>query len=480
MSLLCGDGFIICFRALPPNLLESAVESQCLVEFRDPRPLASNDLDDEVWAALSDRHMRQLLSIMSSVNRGVQLEQVLDQLYGSVRTVIPCNRLGLALTDVDRKSAISRWAKSDRTMLLSAGYQAPLKGSSLQTILETGHVRIINDLEAYLREHPASWSTSLLVQEGMRSSLTCPLLARGEPMGFLFFTSVERDAYSSSDTTFYQQIATQVALVIEKARLYSELAGYAHAIEQQNQKVRRDLELAAQLQRTFIPEQPPKVPGLDIALLYEPLAEVGGDLVELIPLPNGRLLVLMADAMGHGVSAALAMAVVKATFSAVVASADQEPGMLLQRLNRALPPLLKNDFAAGLALIIDPRAGKLKAARAGIPPPVIVDAATGQARALVEGGLPLSVSDSEPYATTETCFNTGDMLLLTTDGLTEAFNDASEEYGLDRLVAAAATCRGQSAQECLQSTIADLVRFRGLRPPADDMAVVLIRRSPDL
>lgn len=453
------------------------MESYCPLEFRDPRPLTPDQMDRPASWHLSGNQVRQLLVIMHSMNQGLELDQVLDELYLSVRQIIPCNRLGLALTDVERKFAVSRWVRSDRHILLSSGYQAPLAGSSLAEISRTGKVRIINDLNAYSRDHPESYSTRLLVQEGMRSSLTCPLTARREPIGFLFFTSAIPHAYNDAQVSFYQQIASQIAMVIEKARLYSELNQYAQTIARQNQAIRRDLELAAQLQRTFIPDKPPQVPGLDVSLLYEPLAEVGGDLVELVPLDDQRLVVLVADAMGHGVSAALAMAMVKATFSAILREGTVEPAAILQRLNQVLPPLLKNHFASALAMLIDPRTNRLCSARAALPPPVIVDAAIG-ARTIDEGGPPLSVDDSEPYVAVETAFNPGDTLIVATDGLIEANNDVGEDYGMGRLVAAASACRGRPSSQCLQALMADLSGFRNTKAPSDDLSVVVIRRIP--
>lgn len=421
--------------------------------------------------------MRSLLSVILSTNRGVELEQVLDGLYESIRGAIPCNRMGLALTDIEHKMIISRWAKSDRPMLLADGYQAPLAGSSLQAVFDTGKVRVINDLQAYAQAHPESQATQIIVQEGMRSSLTCPLIARDRPMGFLFFTSVTPNAYNDADERLYQQIASQVALVIEKARLYSDLTSYAQTIQRQNQAVRRDMELARQLQRTFIPQQAPKVDGLDIALLYEPLAEVGGDLVDFVPLPDGKLLVFVADAMGHGVSAALAMAVVKATFQGLAGRTPCDPAALLQALNQALPPILINHFAAALAMVIDPRQGRITSARAALPAPVIIDGTTGTLRTIEEGGLPLSIDNAELYVATEALFEPGDTLIITTDGVTEATNADGEEFGMQRLTAAATRRRATNVHDCLQSLKSDLITFRGERLPSDDMSVVLVRRT---
>jgi len=116
------------------------------------------------------------------------------------------------------------WARSDLpTVLLGADYRGSMTGSSLQTIIDTGQPRILNDLPGYLREHPKSHSTSLVVKEGMAASLTCPLLAEGRPIGFLFFSSREVGAYRDAHVEIFQRLAGHLAIVLDKARSFERL-----------------------------------------------------------------------------------------------------------------------------------------------------------------------------------------------------------------------------------------------------------------
>ena len=165
-----------------------------------------------------------LAKITQRVSEGLLIDEVLDQVYENFFAVIPYDRIGLALLEENRAVVRAYWARSAATEIkLPLGYSAGLAGSSLETIIRTGQPRILNDLEAYLERHPNSDSTRRIVEEGMRSSLTCPLVVKGQPVGFLFFSSMGVNAYEEAHQELFLQIADQLALTLEKGRIYQEL-----------------------------------------------------------------------------------------------------------------------------------------------------------------------------------------------------------------------------------------------------------------
>lgn len=168
--------------------------------------------------------LRTLVKVTERINAGLILDEVLNHVFDSFRPIIPYNRIGFSLIDEDGQKVRARWARSDAASIaIATGYEAPLAGSSLQTIVDTGRPRIINDLVAYLAEHPQSESTTKIVAEGMRSSLTCPLVAMGKAIGFMFFSSMKPNTYRNVHVELFQQIAGQLAVIVEKGRLYQEL-----------------------------------------------------------------------------------------------------------------------------------------------------------------------------------------------------------------------------------------------------------------
>ncbi len=171
------------------------------------------------------RELHRLHEIAAEVNKGLFIEDTLNLIYDTFAEFIPYDRIGCALLCDEGARVRSFWSKSriQQQERLKEGYSANLVGSSLERILETGEPRIINDLEAYLAEHPQSLSTRLVLQEGVRSSLTCPLLVDDKGIGFLFFSSASKHTYQKLHQEVFVYLARLVSSIIEKAQLYRQV-----------------------------------------------------------------------------------------------------------------------------------------------------------------------------------------------------------------------------------------------------------------
>jgi diguanylate cyclase (GGDEF)-like protein len=214
-----------------------AAEAMARGQFRPPLPTvrtgpAADEIDrlGRALARLGTRLERKvseataLIRLGERVNTGLILDEVLEQIFESFRSIIPYDRIGCSMLEDEGRTVRAVWARSlGSEQKLRIGYSAPLAGSSLAQIIETGRPRIINDLEQYLREHPGSGSTRLVLSEGVRSSLTCPLVALGKRVGFVFFSSHRPDTYSDHHVELLLLIAGQLSLVVEKGRLYADL-----------------------------------------------------------------------------------------------------------------------------------------------------------------------------------------------------------------------------------------------------------------
>jgi hypothetical protein len=166
---------------------------------------------------------RLLLRVTETVNSGVLLDDVLDCIYRSFRESIPYDRIGCALIE-DGATLRAVWARMEYPECqIYKGYNLSLGETSLEPILATREPRIINDLEEHRVSRLTSESSARMLQEGIRSSLTCPLVADGKPVGFLFFSSRKPGTYRDLHTHIFKELAGQLSYIIQKARLYEQL-----------------------------------------------------------------------------------------------------------------------------------------------------------------------------------------------------------------------------------------------------------------
>ena len=234
-----------------------AAEAMARGEFRSLLPDAvkgpASDEIDRLGEALSrlgtalERRFTEteaLIRLGERVNAGLLLGEILDQIFDSFRSIIPYDRIGCSMLEDEGRTVRAVWARScGAEPSLRVGYSAALAGSSLARIIETGRPRIINDLEQYLREHPGSRSTRLVVSDGVRSSLTCPLVAQGKRVGFVFFSSNQADTYSEHHVELLTLMAGQLSLVVEKGRLYAELLQAKADLETANLRLSKEATL---------------------------------------------------------------------------------------------------------------------------------------------------------------------------------------------------------------------------------------------
>jgi formate hydrogenlyase transcriptional activator len=180
-------------------------------------------------------YSRVVEQLLEQLNQGRDFEQLLTSIYEQLRGVVPCDRIAVAVLTEDQRSLVLISCRSDHPTVLPTGYRASLSGSTLEDLLITGQPRIINDLEAYLATKPASRSTQMIVQEGMRSNLTLPLLSEGKPIGVVFFSSRDAQAYTDGHAKLLKSLAGHIAISIEKAQLIAALQKRNEALAEANQ-----------------------------------------------------------------------------------------------------------------------------------------------------------------------------------------------------------------------------------------------------
>lgn len=265
-----------------------------------------------------------------------------------------------------------------------------------------------------------------------------------------------------------------------------QIAGYLSQAARALQAVgtrRQELALAGRVQASLLPAQAPEVPGWQLAATLRPARETSGDFYDFIPLPGGRLGILIADVADKGLAAALYMALSRTVIRTYAASYSDRPDLALHQANiRILGDTQAGMFVTVFYGILDPAAGTLTYCNAGHHPPYFMvsqygDAAGEAIVALPGRGLALGIMEGAGWGHSTLDFPPGAVLLLYTDGVVDACNSQGERFGNAGLLAALRAGMGIPAQEALAGLVARVQTFVGEQPQFDDLTLVAISRD---
>jgi steroid delta-isomerase-like uncharacterized protein len=246
---------------------------------------------------------------------------------------------------------------------------------------------------------------------------------------------------------------------------------------QERERIEQELQVARQIQQGLLPEAVPELYGWQLAAYYKPAREVGGDFYDFLELEDGHLGLVVGDATGKGMPAALVMATTRGMLRAVAQSLDS-PGEVLQRVNDALYPDIPSEmFVTCFYAILDPKNGTLSYANAGHDLPYLWQG--GDAEELRARGMPLGLMPEMSYEEKEAVLGEGDNVLFYSDGLIEAHDPSYEMFGFPRLEAFISE-RGK--ERSLEETLLEeLYSFVGESwEQEDDITLLTLRRSPSL
>jgi sigma-B regulation protein RsbU (phosphoserine phosphatase) len=292
-----------------------------------------------------------------------------------------------------------------------------------------------------------------------------------KPIGVLVLRGrTDGRSYRTGEVKLLSVLASLTASFIRNHRLAEEARRAAAR--------RREDEIARQIHRSLLPTRDPSFAGLDIAGCCEAAENIGGDYYGYLRLPDGSIGLAMADVSGHGVGAGLFMAVAKGVLQAE-ARRVSSPADLLRRTNEALAEDFSDAdmFATAFFARFYPGGRRLEYSNGGHTPPLLLRKAGG-VELLQRGGAALGVMSDMSYEEETREFAEGDVLLIYTDGLTEARDEQRRFYKLDRLIELASKLRHEGAQAIRDRVLEDLRRHCAGRTPEDDVTVVVVRGTP--
>ncbi len=387
--------------------------------------------------------IRKIQRITDAALEHLALDDLLRELVADICEVLAVDAATIYLVaDEEEKLTVGAVHGAD-----DVAAEVPREGSLAGHVASTGQVALVP---------PAPFD---LGSERLKTAIAVPLAVEGRVGGVLQVGRFARErTFTPEEDSLLQVLASRVALAIEHARLYA-----------------RELGIVETLQRSLLPERLPELPGLMTAAKYMPGgrgADVGGDWFDAVALDGGRLGLAMGDVVGHGIGAAALMGQLRNALRAYAFDGN-EPGAVVEKLDRLLQNLEAGKMATLLYMVIEPDLGSLTFASAGHLPPLIVGP-DGEA-SYIEGGrsLPLGVMPSIDYPEATVAIEPGSMILLYTDGLVEE-RGVSIDAGLDALREAAAGGPSDPEQLC-EHVVSKLLAHR---PATDDIAVLALRTVP--
>jgi serine phosphatase RsbU (regulator of sigma subunit)/anti-sigma regulatory factor (Ser/Thr protein kinase) len=302
-------------------------------------------------------------------------------------------------------------------------------------------------------------------------SLVVPLVSQGELIGTLNLgPRLSEQDYSTDDRRLLTTLAAQAAPAIRVAQLVREQANEAA----EKERLAQELRVATLIQQQFLPRQLPQLPQWQVAAYYGPARAVGGDFYDFVEMPDGRIGIAVGDVTDKGVPAALVMARTHSILRAE-ASRSNSPGEILARANDLLvPEMPAKMFVTCLFAVLDPTTGRIVIANAGHNLPFVrTDDDVTEIRAT---GMPLGLMAGMRYEETRGDIGPDSSVLLYSDGLIEAHDDAREMFGFDRLREALRI--DDAGSELLDRLLETLNAFTGAdHEQEDDITLVTLRRS---
>lgn len=307
-----------------------------------------------------------------------------------------------------------------------------------------------------------------IVEQKVRSMIAVPLQTNDRVIGLIYVDSPHSiREFSREDLNLLTVMANVAAIRIEHARL--------NEIEEAERAMAKEMQQAALIQQGLLPSKPPAVPGLDICGKTTACRTVGGDYFDYLVFPDGRVGLLVGDVAGKGLSASLLMSSLQARVQVLFEDPD-DLARKIGRLNKSLcGNCPDNRFITFFMTIIDPSTGELVFTNAGHNPPLLVRASGGCDK-LAGGGIILGILPMAAYQESRQQMQSGDILVLFSDGVTEAPNPADEDFGDDRLEQLVASMRDRPAAEIVEAIEKAVAEFTQGAPAADDITVVVARR----
>ncbi|HYM81411.1 MAG TPA: SpoIIE family protein phosphatase [Candidatus Limnocylindria bacterium] len=401
-----------------------------------------------------------LLEVSKTLSAPLEPDAVIEAILKSLRQVVDYDAAGIYLVNpvtsiLGLVSEVGYPEGSDEVFNLLVGV------GIVGWVAKTGEPVIVPDVNRDPRYVAARPET--------RSELAAPLRFEGRTIGVFNLESDLEDAYHEGHAEMLTAFASQAAVAIERARQVRE--------ELERRRLEKELAIAREIQASFLPKHPPEVPGFDIAGTSLPHDQVGGDYYDFIPVAEARLGLAIADVSGKGIPASLIMAGFRMSLLAEIRN-EFAIRAVMRKVNSLLHESTdRNKFVTAFYGVLDFRNRVLTFSNAGHNPPILLRRG-GALEHLHEGGVALGVLADAHYDDRPIVLFTGDVLVMYTDGVSEAESETGEPFGTERIERTIERLAQRTAQEIVDGVVADVLEWAGERGQNDDLTLLVLKVNP--
>jgi serine phosphatase RsbU (regulator of sigma subunit) len=409
-----------------------------------------------------------LLALISKVGitllASSTLDETLEQIVSLVFEAVPADRCLLMMRDGENEEMRVAVARL-RDRVGEVG-EIRVSRNVMDEVVMRGNSVLTSDAQ-----HDPRFASGTMVLQGVRSVLAVPLGVASKVFGIIYADSpIAEGRFTEDHLKVLTTLASVAAIRVENARLVEARL--------QQERLERELQLASEIQQRFQPAAPPIVAGYELQGISFPCYEIGGDYYDFIRRADGRLVIALGDVSGKGTAAALLMSSLHAAIHAQTGSHEtlvDTVSAVNRYLAENIPP---NRFVTLFFAELDPDSGALSFLNAGHNPPLIVHAA-GTVEQLSSGGLPLGIKGDAEYREGRTHLQPGDVLVIYSDGVTEAASPSGEEFGPTRLYEVVSRNVDASAAGIRDRIESALTKFSQGTQAADDITLVIVKRQAE-
>jgi phosphoserine phosphatase RsbU/P len=415
-----------------------------------------------------DKKFEILLAISHKVRDTLDLDEIMDDLLDTVKTLVDYDAAGIFVLNQDLVYAPREHPIEKIAGVARRGFEERPHTEDAMLMDGKGIIgHVISTCESLIAPDVSLDPYYFEGRSQTRSEITVPIMRNKRAIGALDLESDQLNAYHESDREILELFADAASISIEKAMLHRQIL--------EKRLLDKQIELARGVQSRLFPGEPPHIPGYDIAGVCIPAEEIGGDYYDFIKLTKGGLGVAVADVSGHGIAAALVMTAFRGLLRTHTRG-RLGPAKIARSINRLLPDCAgSGDFVTAVYAILSSISEEITYVCCGQEPPLLLHS-DGSLGNLNVRNPALGIIKNVSFATEKLSLASGDILAIYTDGVVELANQEGVSFGVDRLAISLHEGRDLSAEELILKIIHETQQFSGSQSYLDDFTLVVIKR----